>query len=123
MKAIIKHQISSIVWLVISISFLVNLPSKDANAVSKTVTKDSVSSSASAYLNPVNEILTIEASGQTKAHAMVYNSTGTNLWEGVLINDGQKQWAHCNFENLISGIYFVRIVQGDSLTVVRIVKN
>jgi|GEM_PF-2310860 len=76
-----------------------------------------------AYPNPVKGILTIEAAGVGDATGEVFNALGSGISTISFENDGQKQIAQYNFRKESSGVYFVRIIQGDRVSVVRIVKD
>ena len=128
MKTIIKHQISLTACLVISMTLLANLAPTNANALSKNIATDTIrsvtkSSNVSVYHNPVTDILNIEAWGEKEAHVFICNSSGTPLSAVAFTKEGEKQALQYNFENEASGTYFVKVSQGDRLTIVRVVKQ
>jgi len=124
MKTLVKNSISLTMWLAISITFMANLTSTTANALCKNVATDTVrsvtkNSNVSIYNNRVTDILSTEAWGEKEAHVFKFNSSGTLLLAVAFTKEGEKQALQYNFENLASGTYFVKISQGDRLTVVR----
>jgi hypothetical protein len=76
-----------------------------------------------AFPNPVNGILTIEAPAEHMAYGQIYNSLGLSLYQIEFTNGGGKQSAQVDFGKETSGVYFVRVEQGDHVAIIRIVKD
>jgi hypothetical protein len=77
----------------------------------------------SAYPNPVNGIITVEAPGENTASGEIYNSLGLSLAVMNFVDSGGKQTAQFDFKKESSGVYFIKVSQGDRVEVIRIVKD
>ena len=71
------------------------------------------------YPNPVAEMLTIVRANNSNAVVEIYSNNGTMV-KGFEMNEAQKE---ISVSELNSGVYFVRIIENQTSTVKRFIKN
>lgn len=97
----------------------VSSPTKDMVVTSV----EEVSNSIKAYPIPVKGTLYMEVPDQGPTSGELYNAMGMKITSLGFTGDGLKQISSYNFARESAGVYFVRISQGNAITVVRIIKD
>jgi hypothetical protein len=84
---------------------------------------DPVSSGIHVYPNPVKSLVVIEADGKELAAGDIYNTLGVRISALQFESQQDKQMASYNFHSLASGIYYIRVLQGNLVKEVKVMKE
>lgn len=84
---------------------------------------ENLSDKIKAYPVPVKGTLYLEVPDADQAFGEMYNAVGSRISVLGFVGDGQKQVSSYDFSHESAGIYFVRINQGNTTTIIRVIKD
>ncbi|MBS1487352.1 MAG: T9SS type A sorting domain-containing protein, partial [Bacteroidetes bacterium] len=84
---------------------------------------EDITTSIKAYPIPVKGTLNLELPDGDVASGELYNVMGSRIGMLGFAGDGQRQVSSYDFSRESAGVYFVRINQGNTTTVIRIIKD